>query len=170
MVVFVINFYVCSNFPDMLSEWVGLFFATYCQVMTLANLVTWIRYEAYKIVADVGLCWLSCTMLRNCFVTVLRSWNVYKMSAGANLGDVVMNTFLPKWIFGTSVQQRSPDSNPLDAFRQRIYMQQVIWSWILWYTICFSITSYKAQKACQYTAKRRNIATNCSEICKWKSI
>lgn len=37
-----------------------------------------------------------------------------------------MSMAVPQWIYGAPTQQRKPETSSLDAFRQRIYMQQVI--------------------------------------------
>jgi len=39
---------------------------------------------------------------------------------------ILRDTFVPNWITGAPPQPKQTEINALDAFRQRIYMQQVI--------------------------------------------
>jgi len=63
------------------------------------------------------------------------------MSSGATMVDVLVNTFVPKWMLSAPEQPRQSESNALAAFRQRIYMQQV--KKLIFYTLC-SILLYIA--------------------------
>jgi len=54
------------------------------------------------------------------------------MSIGHTLEEVFINTFVPTWIYSARTEQRQPESSSLDAFRQRIYMQQVTYAQVLY--------------------------------------
>jgi len=47
------------------------------------------------------------------------------MGSNQDLADVFVSTFVPTWIHGRPARQRQPEGSSLDAFRQRIFMQQV---------------------------------------------
>jgi len=48
-----------------------------------------------------------------------------------DMKDIIVDTFVPKWLTGAPAQPKRSEANTLDDFRQRIYMQQVIWVVIL---------------------------------------
>jgi len=73
-----------------------------------------------------------------------------KMSSSATLVDMIKDTVLPEWILGAPAQPRQTEVNALDAFRQRIYMQQVIQTQN---TLLFELFFKRALKECRHSAK-----------------
>jgi len=71
------------------------------------------------------------------------NWKSLKMNSVGDMGQMLLDTFVPKWIYGPPAHKQYDETRSLEAFRQRIYMQQVICSHI-WYLTgvlkCYTLT------------------------------